>query len=115
MIEPRVEEIFMLVRREIEKTGYEDKLASGAVITGGSTILEGMPELAEEVLGMPVRRGSPMGVGGLVDVVRTPSYATGVGLVQYGVKNLGVTHFQRGDADKRTVWQRMRGWFGEVF
>jgi cell division protein FtsA len=74
-----------------------------------------MPELAEEVLGMPVRRGSPMGVGGLVDVVRTPQYATGVGLVQYGVKNLGVMHFQRGDADKRNVWQRMRGWFGEVF
>ena len=72
VIQPRVEEIFMLVRREIEKDEYEDKLASGAVITGGSTILEGMPELAEEVLGMPVRRGSPMGVGGLVDVVRTP-------------------------------------------
>ena len=56
-----------------------------------------------------------MGVGGLVDVVRTPAYATGVGLVRYGVKNLGVTHFQRGDADKRSVWQRMRSWFGEVF
>jgi cell division protein FtsA len=103
------------VRREIEKTGFEDKLASGAVITGGSTILEGMTELAEEVLGMPVRRGVPMGVGGLVDVVRTPAYATGVGLVQYGVKHLGVQHFQRGDADKRNVWQRMRNWFGEVF
>ena len=61
MIEPRVEEIFTLVRREIEKTGFEDKLASGAVITGGSTMLEGMPELAEEVLGMPVRRGIPDG------------------------------------------------------
>src|SRR5439155_1351408 len=84
VLEPRGEEIFMLVRREIEKTAYEDKLASGAVITGGSTILEGMPELAEEVLGMPVRRGSPMGVGGLIDVVRTPQYATAVGLVQYG-------------------------------
>ena len=72
VIEPRVEEIFMLVRREIEKNEYDDKLASGVVITGGSTILEGMPELAEEVLGMPVRRGAPMGVGGLVDVVRSP-------------------------------------------
>ena len=115
VIEPRVEEIFMLVKREIEKTGFEDKLASGAVITGGSTILEGMPELAEEVLGMPVRRGVPMGMGGLVDVVKSPSYSTGVGLVQYGVRHLGVQHFQRGDADKRNVWQRMRSWFGEVF
>src|SRR6185295_10636253 len=69
VIEPRVEEIFTLVRREIEKGGFEDRLASGAVITGGSTILEGMPELAEEVLGMQVRRGTPIGVGGLVDVV----------------------------------------------
>ena len=56
-----------------------------------------------------------MGVGGLVDVVRSPQYATGVGLVQYGVKNLGIMHFQRGDTDKRTVWSRMRSWFGEVF
>ena len=115
MIEPRVEEIFMLVKREIEKNGTPTSWRSGVVITGGSTILEGMPELAEEVLGMPVRRGAPMGVGGLVDVVRSPSYATGVGLVRYGVKNLGITHFARGDADNRTVWQRMRSWFGEVF
>jgi cell division protein FtsA len=115
VIEPRVEEIFMLVKRELEKTGYEDKLASGAVICGGSTILEGMPELAEEVLGMPVRRGTPMGVGGLVDVVKSPAYATAVGLVRYGMRNMGAAHFGRGDADKRGVWQRMRSWFGEVF
>jgi cell division protein FtsA len=115
VIEPRVEEIFMLVKREIERTGFADKLASGAVITGGSTSLEGMPELAEEVLGMPVRRGTPMGVGGLVDVVKTPAYATGVGLVLHGVRHIGAGQFMRGDADKRTMWQRMRSWFGEVF
>src|SRR5438105_4418520 len=91
---------------------HEDEKELGVAIIhiGG-----GMTELAEEVLGMPVRRGVPMGMGGLVDVVRSPSYATGVGLVQYGVKHLGVQHFQRGDADKRNVWQRMRTWFGEVF
>ncbi|MFI5290341.1 MAG: cell division protein FtsA, partial [Polyangia bacterium] len=89
-------------------------LASGAVITGGSTILEGTPELAELVLGMPVRRGLPKGVGGLVDVVKTPSYATGVGLVPYGFKNQGIRHFDGSD-DKHTVWRRMRAWFGEVF
>jgi cell division protein FtsA len=115
VIEPRVEEIFMLLKREIERSGFDDKLASGAVITGGSTILEGMPELAEEVLGMPVRRGTPMGVGGLIDVVKTPQYATGVGLVLYGVRHVGAMHFARGEADKRTVWKRMRNWFGEVF
>ncbi|HZS42528.1 MAG TPA: cell division protein FtsA [Polyangia bacterium] len=115
VIEPRVEEIFTLVRREIEKSGYEDKLASGAVITGGTTILEGTPELAESVLGMPVRRGIPKGVGGLVDVVKTPSYATGVGLVLYGVKHTGLVHFAGRNASKQSVWRRMKGWFGEVF
>ncbi len=115
VIEPRVDEIFTLVRRELEKSGFEDKLASGAVITGGSTILEGMPELAEEVLGMPVRRGIPKGVGGLVDVVRTPSFATGVGLVLHGMKNLDARHLSNRDAGKHSVWRRMRSWFGEVF
>ena len=64
--------------------GHADRLASGCVITGGAALLQGMPELAEEVLGMPVRRGSPKGIGGLVDVVKSPEYSTAVGLVQYG-------------------------------
>lgn len=115
IIEPRMEEIFSLVRREVERAGFEDRLASGAVITGGSTILEGTPELAEQVLDMPVRRGVPRGVGGLVDVVRNPSYATGVGLVLYGARSLGTVHFASRDPDKRTVWNRMRSWFAEVF
>jgi cell division protein FtsA len=72
ILEPRVEEIFQLVHREIQKCGYEDLLASGVVITGGSTLLAGMPELAEEVIGLPVRRGMPRGIGGLVDVVKSP-------------------------------------------
>jgi cell division protein FtsA len=88
IIEPRVEEIFSLVQREIQKTGTEDLLASGLVITGGSTLLEGMPELAEDVVGLPIRRGLPQrGIGGLVDVVKSPMYATGVGLVLYGAGN----------------------------
>ena len=115
VIEPRVEEIFSLVRRDMEKNGFDEKLASGAVITGGSTILEGMPELAEQVLGMPVRRGIPKGVGGLTDVVKSPMYATGVGLVLHGLKNLDARHFMGRDVDKRGVWRRMRHWFAEVF
>src|SRR5204863_419022 len=69
IIEPRVEELFQLIHREIQKAGQEDLLASGAVLTGGTTNLHGMPELAEEVLGLPVRRGLPRGIGGLTDVV----------------------------------------------
>jgi cell division protein FtsA len=114
VIEPRVEEIFTLVRQDLEKAGWADRLASGMVITGGSTLLDGMPELAELVTAMQVRRGIPKGVGGLVDVVKNPSYATGAGLVLYGAKNHEVMHFAR-SAEKRTVWQRMRNWFGEVF
>ncbi len=88
IIEPRVEEIFAAVSHVIAETGYADMLASGAVITGGTTQLDGMPELAEQILGLPVRRGAPMGVGGLMDVVKSPAYSTGVGLVKYGAQRL---------------------------
>ncbi len=118
ILEPRVEEIFSLVNREIIKSGYEDMIASGIVITGGSTILEGMPELAEQVFNLPVRRGLPQKIGGLVDVVNTPVYATGVGLVVYGSKNLGIHEFPATQGDDnvfRRVSRRMKEWFGEFF
>lgn len=89
IVEPRVEEIFATCRHVIAETGYGDMLAAGAVITGGTTLLEGMPELAEQVLGIPVRRGVPTGIGGLADVVRSPAYATAVGLVRYGASRAG--------------------------
>jgi cell division protein FtsA len=88
IIEPRVEEIFAAVRHVIHETGFADMLAAGVVITGGSTMLDGMPEIAEQVLELPVRRGMPVGVGGLIDVVKSPAYATGVGLVKYGASKL---------------------------
>lgn len=90
IIEPRVEEIFSLVREEIQGTGYEDLLASGIVITGGASLLSEMTSIADEVLGAPVRLGVPHGIGGLVDVVRSPMYATGVGLVHYGAFQSGI-------------------------
>ncbi len=83
ILEPRVEEIFELVAREIHRIGFRELLASGVVLTGGSALLPGMVEVAEHVLGLPVRRGSPRGVGGLLDVVNSPIYATAVGLVLY--------------------------------
>jgi cell division protein FtsA len=117
IIEPRVEEIFSLIQREIQRSGYDDLLASGAVITGGSTIMEGMPELAEDVLGMPVRRGIPGKIGGLVDVVRSPIYATGVGLVLYGREHLDHKFFPiRPDKNLYTrIRQRMKGWIRDFF
>ncbi|ABB30659.1 cell division protein FtsA [Geobacter hydrogenophilus] len=118
ILEPRVEEIFTLVNREIMKSGFEDLIASGVVITGGTTILEGMPELAEQVFNLPVRRGMPQQIGGLVDVVNSPVYATGVGLVVYGSKNVGIREFPTAQTDEnlfRRVSRRMKEWFGEFF
>jgi cell division protein FtsA len=118
ILEPRVQEIFDLVNREIVKSGYDDVIASGVVITGGSTILEGMPELAEQVFNLPVRRGVPTNIGGLIDVVNSPVYATGVGLVVYGSKNAGIREFPTHQSDDnlfRRVARRMKEWFGEFF
>ena len=116
IIEPRVEEMFTLVSQEIVRSGYEDLLASGVVLTGGATLLQGMPELAEDVLGLPVRCGIPTGVGGLVDVVRSPMYATGVGLVLYGRSHESSRFFKVRDENVYgKVKSRMRSWLGEIF
>tara|TARA_B100000959_G_scaffold277598_1_gene334475 strand:- start:376 stop:1605 length:1230 start_codon:yes stop_codon:yes gene_type:complete len=116
IIEPRVEEMFSLVHQEIIRTGYEDLLASGVVITGGGTLLDGMCELAEDILGLPVRRGEPCGIGGLVDVVKSPIYATGVGLVQYGSAHEENRFFKvREENVYGKVKSRMRSWLGEIF
>jgi cell division protein FtsA len=117
IIEPRVEEIFMLVQHEIQRCGLEEAIASGVVITGGSTLLSGMTEMAEEVLGVPVRRGMPKGIGGLVDVVRSPVFATAVGLVIYGAQQrAGSPYFKiREENVYRKVKNRMKDWLGEIF
>jgi cell division protein FtsA len=116
ILEPRVEEIFTLVQRDIIKSGYEDLLASGIVLTGGSCILPGMPEMAEQIFNLPVRRGLPRGIGGLTDVVNSPIYATGVGLIKYGARCGGAPKFKGGSDnlfDK--VLKRMKEWFVEFF
>ena len=121
IIEPRVEEIFQACRHVIAETGYTDMLASGAVITGGTTLLDGMPEHAETILGVQVRRGAPTGVGGLIDVVRSPAYATGVGLVKYGASRLGDWDEElpyEADVEVASgsgIASRISGWFREVF
>jgi cell division protein FtsA len=88
IIEPRVEEIFAVVRKRIEDTGMLEQLSAGVVVTGGGVLLEGMMEFAEEILGMPVRLGVPVGVKGISQLVQGPQFATGVGLVQFGAKAL---------------------------
>jgi cell division protein FtsA len=88
IIEPRVEEIFAVVRRQLEESGYLEQLSAGVVLCGGAVLMEGMTELGEEILGMPVRRGYPIGTRGLTDLTHGPQFATAVGLARYGAKAL---------------------------
>src|SRR5881398_2927806 len=115
IIEPRVEELFQLVQREIQKAGQEDLLASGVVLTGGTTQLHGMPELAEEVLGLPVRRGLPRGIGGLTDVVKSPQHATAVGLLLYGARQGTQNRAYLGAGDGASIRERLLSWVKELF
>ncbi len=86
VVEPRYDELFTLVQAELRRSGYEDLIAAGIVLTGGTSKMEGVVELAEEIFHTPVRIGSPQDVDGLTDIVRNPIYSTGVGLLQYGLK-----------------------------
>jgi len=87
VVEPRYDELFHLIQAEIRHSGYADMLAAGLVFTGGTSKMEGVVELAEEIFHMPVRIGMPSEVSGLVDIVRNPTYSTGVGLLLYGLKH----------------------------
>lgn len=116
IIEARVEEIFQLVREEIRNTAYEDLLASGVVVTGGTAQLMGIEDIAEDVLGLPIRLGMPKGIGGLTDVVKSPSYATAVGLVLYGAKQttLGKVRSVQPGLYRRTT-EKLSTWFENFF
>lgn len=108
IIEPRVEEIFALVRKRMEDTGLIEQLAAGVVLTGGGVLLEGMTEFAEEILGMPVRIGYPVGIKGMTQLVQGPQFATGVGLVKFGAAALlDAKDVGSPAADRRTATRRI--------
>ncbi|UZW73845.1 cell division protein FtsA [Alkalimarinus sediminis] len=90
VVEPRYEELFTLIQSELRRSGFEDLIAAGIVLTGGTSKMEGAVELAEEIFHMPVRLASPQGVTGLSDVVNNPMFSTGVGLLMYGLKQQGM-------------------------
>jgi cell division protein FtsA len=115
IIQPRIEEIFSFVRAEIARLGCEDLLASGAVVTGGSTQLPGIAELAEDTLGIPVRLGVPKGVGGLADVVKAPGFATAVGLVQYGANQHAVNARSASPSPHSGMFGRIRRALSHAF
>jgi cell division protein FtsA len=117
IVQPRVEEIFQLVARDLARAGFQDAATAGVVVTGGTSLLEGLPDLAERVLGQPVRRGVPSDVGGLADVVKSPIHATGVGLAVYGAHRHtpGAAAEAAERAPRGNLWSRLAKWFSEIF
>jgi len=112
VVEPRYEELFTLVKAELQRSGYEDLIAAGIVLTGGSSKMEGAIELAEEIFHMPVRVGVPQYVSGLSDVVKNPIYSTGVGMLLFGRRQISeaMTGMQT-KTGLRGVFERMKSWF----
>ncbi|HIG00282.1 MAG TPA: cell division protein FtsA [Myxococcales bacterium] len=119
IIEPRVEEVLTLAHQELVRSGLENRIPSGIVLTGGASALAGLPELAEEIFEAPVRQGLPSHIGGLQDVVRSPMYSTGVGLVLYGLSQARAHNQSRFRIRDESIFgrvkQRMRDWFYSEF
>lgn len=112
IIHPRAEEVFRLVDNDIKRMGYEKSLNSGIVLTGGTALLDGLEEIAEEIFDLPVRRGDPSGMGGLADRVSTPDYATAVGLILHGYnqwKKKGMSKDR-----KKGFWAKFKDWLKEA-
>lgn len=117
ILEPRMEEIFSLVNREIYRAGMENMVPSGMVLTGGTALLEGVTEIAESVFSLPTRIGTPQGLRGLADVVNNPMYATGVGLVLYGARHQQTEKRKFRIRDRHIfnrLMNRMKRWFKDV-
>ncbi len=118
VIEPRVEELFELVKGELRRSGFEELIGSGIVLTGGTSKMDGIIELAEEVFHVPVRLGMPTHIAGLSEVVKNPIYSTGVGLIQFGQLNQGGARERekpRESLSISSVYQRMKSWFKGSF
>lgn len=115
IVELRMEEILSMAYKEIVKSGYEDVLAAGIVLTGGTALLEGIIELSEHIFNMPVRCGRPAGFGGLTDVVNSPVYATGVGLVFHAGKHLSKEPAPKGGGFFGDIFRKIKKWFLEFF
>ena len=112
IVEPRYEELLLLVQAELRRSGFEDLIAAGIVLSGGSARVEGLVELAEEIFHMPVRIGLPQSISGLNEVLRNPAYSTGAGLLLFGKQQ-----YQHGEHRRamgpglRGLWSRMKDWF----
>ncbi|MEH6578772.1 MAG: cell division protein FtsA [Amphritea sp.] len=116
VVEPRYDELFILVQAELRRSGFEDMTAAGIVLTGGTAKMEGAVELAEEIFHMPVRLAIPKGVRGMEDILNSPIYATGIGLLQYAKQDAGqhqgeATQVQNEASSAENIFSRMKTWF----
>ncbi|WP_080809060.1 cell division protein FtsA [Desulfamplus magnetovallimortis] len=115
ILEPRVEEMFSILKSEIYSNGLENSFPSGIVLTGGSSMLDGIAEVVESVFAVPVRIGQPENIGGLKDVVKNPAFATGVGLVIYGSKNSSTIPLKKDNSVSFSkLLERMKQWFKDI-
>ena len=115
ILEPRVEEIFSLLKKELFANGLENSFPAGFVLTGGSVVLDGIVEIAESVFNVPVRIGEPNKIGGLKDIVKNPAYATGVGLIIFGSNASCKVDFNVTDAQGFTsILNKMKQWFKDI-
>lgn len=116
IVEPRMDEILNMALKEIVRSGYEDLLAAGLVLTGGASLMPGINEMAEQIFDMPVRRGCPVGVGGLSDVANSPAFAVGVGLIIYGSKNISSDSVYRKTGNIFSeLFKTIKKWFLDFF
>ena len=111
VVEPRYDELFTLIQAELRRSGFEDMIPAGIVLTGGTAKMEGAVELAEEIFHMPVRLGVPQEFKGLVDVVRNPIYSTGVGLLHYGMKQHGNGGHSHSEQSRESALIKVKRWF----
>jgi cell division protein FtsA len=112
VVEPRYEELFGLIRDELRRSGFEEAIAAGIVLTGGSSKMEGAVDLAEEIFHMPVRLGLPQHVKGIAEILKSPIYSTGVGLLLYARENSqGAARGRAMPVSVQGVWERMQSWF----
>lgn len=110
VVEPRYDELFTLIQGELRRSGFESLVGAGIVLTGGTSKMEGVVELAEEIFHMPVSIGKPRGITGLTDIVRNPIYSTAVGLLQYAADRQAIT-VSGGQSDIDSFVKRIKGWF----
>lgn len=114
IIQPRLEEIFEMVAKEIEKSGHKEEIPAGIILTGGTARMDAVPELAESIFGMPVRRGIPTGIGGITDFVQNPQCATVIGLLLHAMNQHDIASYSPQDEKNNSLLGRFVSWLKQI-